>query len=179
MPRVPYPDLEQAPASYRALLESRKPLNLYRMLAHAGPAAEGFLALGGALLRKGALDPKLRELAIIRVGVLSGASYEVHQHRRLARSIGVPDEKIDAIAAGAGAAPFDELENLVLEFTDTVVNEVKAPDALFEKVLAHLDHRRMAELVMTIGFYMLVSRFLENFEVEIESPEVGTAQAAG
>jgi hypothetical protein len=26
----------------------------------------------------------------------------------------------------------------------------------------------MAELTLTIGFYMTVSRFLENFEVEIE-----------
>jgi hypothetical protein len=27
----------------------------------------------------------------------------------------------------------------------------------------------MAELLLTIGFYMLVSRFLENTEVEIET----------
>ena len=26
----------------------------------------------------------------------------------------------------------------------------------------------MAELTLTIGFYMMVSRFLENFEVDIE-----------
>lgn len=169
MARVPYFDLEQAPPNYRELLGSRRPLNLYRMLPHAGPAAEGFLALGGALLRKGALDPRLRELAVIRVGLLSGASYEVHQHRRLALSIGLSQEKIDAIEAGAGAPPFDELDNLILEFTDEVFHRVKASDALFERLCAQLDYQRVAELVLTVGFYMMVSRFLENFEVDIES----------
>lgn len=175
MPRVPYADLDQVDPAYREMLASRKPLNLYRMLAHAGPAAQGFLALGGALLRQNALDARLRELAIIRVGLLSGADYEVHQHRRLARSIGLSEEKIDAIAAGAGAPPFDELDNLVLAFTDEVVGQVKASDALFDQLLARLDHRRMAELVLTIGFYMMVSRFLENFEVEIETPDTPAA----
>jgi len=28
----------------------------------------------------------------------------------------------------------------------------------------------LTELVLTIGFYMMVSRFLENFEVDIEPP---------
>ncbi len=28
----------------------------------------------------------------------------------------------------------------------------------------------MAELVLTVGFYMMVCRFLENFEVDIEAP---------
>ena len=51
MARIPYFDLAQAPEEYRRLLGERPPLNLYRMLPHAGPAAVGFLQLGGALLR--------------------------------------------------------------------------------------------------------------------------------
>lgn len=169
MARIPYFDLTQAPPEYAELLSARKPLNLYRMLPHAGPGlAAGFLRMGGALLRENALDAQLRELVILRVGMLSDAGYEVHQHKRVARSVGLSDEKIEAIAQGAEAPVFDELERLILRFTDTVVREVKAPQALFDEVLGRLDHRRMAELVFTIGFYMMVSRFLENFEVDIE-----------
>jgi len=32
------------------------------------------------------------------------------------------------------------------------------------------EQRQLAELVLTIGFYMMVSRFLENYEVDIEAP---------
>lgn len=170
MPRLPYFDLSQAPESYTELLKSRRPLNLYRMLAHAGPAAEGFLKLGGALLRDNQLDSQLREIAILRVGILSGAGYEVHQHRKLARRVGLADAKIAALEIGADTTPLTGIEQAVLRFTDQLVRHVKAPDAMFAAMLEHFSHRELAELVLTIGFYMMVSRFLENFEVEIEPP---------
>lgn len=170
MSRVPYFDMAQAPVSYTELLKSRHPLNLYRMLPHAGPAAEGFLKLGGALLRDNALDSQLREIAILRVGILSGASYEVHQHKRVARHVGLVETKIAALEVGADTAALTDVERLVLRFTDQLVHHVKAPDEMFATMLAHFSHRELAELVLTIGFYMMVSRFLENFEVDIEPP---------
>jgi 4-carboxymuconolactone decarboxylase len=172
MARIPYFDLAQAPASYTELLGSRPPLNLYRMLPHAGKAAEGFLRLGGALLRDNELDSRLREIAILRVGILSGAGYEVHQHKKLARKIGLAEAKIAALETGADPSALDELELEVLRFTDEVFHHVKAPDAMFEAMRARLTTKALAELVLTIGFYMMVSRFLENFEVDIEPPGV-------
>jgi AhpD family alkylhydroperoxidase len=171
MPRIPYFDMTQAPAAITEPLGTRPPLNIYRMLAHATNAASGFLKLGGALLRESELDPKLRELTILRVGILSGAGYEVHQHKRIAARAGVPEDKIAALALGADADVFTPLEKSVLRFTDEVVLKVKASDAMFAGLLALLGNRQMAELVLTIGFYMMVSRFLENFEVEIEPPD--------
>ncbi len=171
MARIPYFDMSQASEKYQSLLKSRNPLNLYRMLPHAGEAAaSGFLALGSALLRENEFDAQLREIAILRVGILSGASYEVHQHKRVARNVGMSDATIAALEVGADTRVLTDDERLVLEFTDVVVREVKAPDALFDKVATRFGHRQTAELVLTIGFYMLVSRFLENFEVDIEPP---------
>ena len=171
MARIPYFDMSQAPEKYQALLKSRNPLNLYRMLPHAGEAASsGFLALGSALLRENELDSQLREIAILRVGILSQASYEVHQHKRVAKQVGMSEATIAALEVGADTSVLTADEKLVLEFTDVVFRDVKAPDALFNKVAARFGHRQTAELVLTIGFYMLVSRFLENFEVDIEAP---------
>ena len=172
MARIPYFDLAQAPASYTEMLGSRPPLNLYRMLPHAGKAAEGFLRLGGALLRDSELDARLREIAILRVGLLSGAGYEVHQHKKLARKLGLADAKVAALAPGADASALDELELQVLRFTDEVFHRVKAPDTMFDAMRARLSTKALAELVLTIGFYMMVCRFLENFEVDIEPPGV-------
>jgi alkylhydroperoxidase family enzyme len=169
--RIPYFDLSQAPEEYRKLLGERPPLNLYRMLPHAGPAAVGFLQLGGALLRRGALDPRLREIAILRVGMLSGAAYEVHQHKRVAQRVGLADDKIRALVERDGeAAAFDEQERFVIAFSDQLVRHVKAPDAMFDEARRRFAPRELSELVLTIGYYMMVSRFLENFEVDIELP---------
>ncbi len=171
MARIPYFDMTEAPEEYKALLAGRPPLNLYRMLPHAGAAySQGFLALGGAILRGNDLDPKLREIAILRVGLLGKAGYEVHQHTRVARKAGLSDAKIAALEVGADTAALDDTEKLVLEFTDKVFHDLKAPDELFDRVSARFGHRQTAQLVLVIGFYMLVSRFLENFEVDIEPP---------
>ena len=172
MARIPYFDLAQAPTSYTEMLGGRPPLNLYRMLPHAGKAAEGFLRLGGALLRDNELDSRLREIAILRVGLLSNATYEVHQDRKLARKIGLDDAKVAALEPGADPFALDELELEVLRFTDEVFHRVKAPDAMFDALRARLSTKALAELVLTIGFYMMVCRFLENFEVDIEPPGV-------
>ena len=79
------------------------------------------------------------------------------------------EAKVAALEIGADTSALGELERLVLQFTDQLVHEVKAPDTMFAALSAHLDRREMAELVLTIGFYMMVSRFLENFEVDIEA----------
>lgn len=169
MPRIPYLDLSEASPEYRDMLKGRYDLNLYRMLPHATTIAPGFLKMGGAILRDSALDPQLREIAILRVGFLSKASYEVHQHKRVARRVGLAEAKIAALENDPDSDVFSPLEKLIVRYTDDVVANVKASTALFDELLAALDNRRMAELTLTIGFYMAVSRFLENFEVEIEA----------
>lgn len=169
MARIPYPDIESLPDDVRSFYDRIRPkLNIYRMLPHAETSLYGFMKLGNALLFKAKLDPVLRELVILRVGYLSDATYEIHQHLVVARHVGVPDAKIEAVRHGPEAAVFSERERAVLRFTDEVVQNVKAGDAAYAAVARHLSHRELSELLLTIGFYMMVSRFLENLEVEIE-----------
>ncbi|WP_422844609.1 carboxymuconolactone decarboxylase family protein [Acidovorax sp. M2(2025)] len=174
MARIPYFDMNQASPAIKDLVSSRPPLNIYRMVAHGGPTAEGFLALGTALLRKSELNPQLRELVILRVGALCGAAYEVFQHRRVATHEGVSSEKIEAVLSRTDTEPdseiFTRLEMDALRYTDAVVRQVKAPVELFRALEDSLSHKQLVEITTLIGFYMLVSRFLENFEVDIESP---------
>ena len=172
MPRIPYFDMANTSAELRETLKSRPPLNIYRMLSHSGPAALGFLKLGAALLRENQLDSRLRELAILRVGILCRAGYEVFQHKRVARNVGVSEEKIAALEDGPDHPIFENIERKVLRYTDQVVFNVKAGDSTFNALAQVLSHRELTELTITIGYYMMVSRFLENFEVEIEEKPV-------
>jgi 4-carboxymuconolactone decarboxylase len=169
MARVPYPDPATLDPNTTAFLERVPPLNVFRMLAGGEGLLAAFARFGNHLLFKTELDAVLREIAIIRVGALSGARYEVFQHERIARDIGMSDELIAAIHAGPDAAELDDLQRLVVRFTDDVVANVRAGDATFDPLLARLSLREVEELVLTIGFYMAVSRFLETFDVEVET----------
>ena len=169
MARAPYPDIETMPDELRTFVSRFDPLmNVFHMMAHAGPALPHFMRLGNAILFKGKLDPVLREIAILRVGHLLGASYEVHQHNIVARNIGLDEARIGAVEHGEDKAVFSELENLVIRFTDEVTASVRASDATWNALAARLDTAQMAELTLAVGFYSMVSVFLENFEVEIE-----------
>ena len=171
MARLPLLDLTQVPGPLGELLRSRPPLDLYRVLPHAPAVAEGFLGLGGAILRRSSLAPELRELVILRVGALSEAHYEVHQHRRVARGLGMAEDKIEAALADPASPLFDEREKAVLAFTDAVVRQVKAPEPLYRALAAHCSAQEQMEVIVTIGFYMLVSRLLENLELEVEDAQ--------
>lgn len=169
MARIPYPDFSQMPEDVQDLAARINPmLNVFHMLAYAESAYYGFMKFGNALLLKSALDPVLREIMILRVGYLSGATYEIHQHEKIARHVGMSDEKIAALPEGENADVFDDLENLVIRFTDEIVHGVKAKDETFEALAAKFDLRQLNEAVLTVGFYMMVCRYLENFEIELE-----------
>jgi alkylhydroperoxidase family enzyme len=170
MSRIPYFEVETATGKHAEFLAKLGPqLNIYRMLAHSENGVKGFTRMGNALLHRCELDPGLRELAILRVGRLSRAAYEVFQHERIAREVGVAEEKIAALRDLAIEAPaFTDQEKAVLRFTDDVVRNVKATDKGFKAVHAFLSPGALVELTLTIGYYMMVCRFLETLGVDGE-----------
>ncbi len=169
MARIPYVDPDNCAWQTKEILARRNNRNIHRMLGHAGPAADAFVRMAVTLRYDVEIDPILRELAILRVGILSKASYEVHAHKRIARRIGMSDQQIAAIEAGNFGDPsLSDAAREVLAFTDDMVANVRASDATFEPLVARLGHRALVELAITIGYYMSVCRFLETFGVEID-----------
>jgi 4-carboxymuconolactone decarboxylase len=80
------------------------------------------------------------------------------------------DQLIAAIHQGPDAPGFDDdLQRLVMRFTDDVVANVRASDATFAPLRDRLSVQELQELIVTIGYYMTVSRFLETLDVEVES----------
>lgn len=159
---------EEDPAGVEARLAHWPRMNVTRMIAHAGRVFDAFQTYGIGLLTRTRLDPVLREIAILRVGHLSGSRYEVHHHERLSRQIGMSEALIAAVAEGAEAAGLEPLQRAVIRFTDDVVRHVRASDAAFAPLRAALSSEELVELVLIIGNYMAVARVLETFDVAIE-----------
>ena len=170
MARLPYPDPAAAPEKARALFEALPvKLNLFRMLLHAPSAMRGYLSLGNAILARQKLDPRIRELAILRVAALSPAEYERTQHVPIAKACGATDAEITAAAKGDFAG-LDPRTALALRFTDACLREVRVPDALFEEARGAFTPQEIVELVFTIGHYMMTARLIETLGVDLEPP---------
>lgn len=168
MARLPYPDPNTLSSEARDLLLRLKSVHLFEMVAHAEPALRPFVQLGSALLFKGRLDPRLRELAILRVGHLAQAPYEVFQHESIARDVGVDAARIEGVHAGSAAPVFDLGERTVLQYTEELVRDVRPADATFAALRALLGAREIVELTLTVGYYLMVSRVLEALQVDPE-----------
>jgi 4-carboxymuconolactone decarboxylase len=170
MARIPYPDPTELSDDTAEFLGRLPALNIFRMLAGADGLLQAFSRFGNHLLFRTELDPVLRELAILRVGVLSNAAYELHQHDNVSRGLGMSEALIAAARNGPDDPVLDDLQRRVLRFTDDVVVNVRASDETFEPLRQRLTPRALQELTVTIGCYMLVCRYLETFGVDIEEP---------
>jgi 4-carboxymuconolactone decarboxylase len=172
MARLPYVELSDMPESLQRAFATVPPLNLFKEIAHAPEATRELISLASALVTRGELDPVLRELVILRVGILSGADYEVHQHLQIAHLVGVTQSQIDALTGETNSDAFDPIEQHLLGLTDALVRGVKAPEELLAPVLAELSSGAFIEVLILIGYYMMVSRLMVNLQVEIEDVDM-------
>ncbi len=172
MARIPYPEISSLPSTNRALLDQLPPLNIFKMLSGTGASFAPFMQFISAYLNEGVLDPELRELVILRVGHLCGSPYEIHQHERVARTLGVSEARIAAVKTALPSATFDKIQSAVLHFTDEQVANVKVSDETFAATQKHLSDAGIIELTLIIGTYIMVCRFLETMEVELEDTDI-------
>src|SRR3712207_3078123 len=130
MARLPYVDREQLPEDRRYLFdnlaqESGRVGNLFRTLGHSPRLLHQFMRLGSDLRSKTKLDPKLREIAILTVGRLTGASYEYVHHVAIAKRVGVSQEQIDSIATYERNPTFSEQEVAVMRYAEAITLNVR------------------------------------------------------
>jgi len=172
MALLPYPDVDDLPEANRNLLARLPPLNIFKMLAGSGPSFAPFMALINAYLNEGILNEELRELVILRVGHLCNSSYELHQHIRVSRTLGLSETRIAATKGTLPSPEFSPAENAALALADNLTANVKGDPKLVEEVRKHLGDGGTQELIIIIGIYLLVCRFLETLEIEIEDQDI-------
>lgn len=170
MARIEYPQIESLPAETQEALRKIRSINVFKLAAWADSLAPSFFAFVTDIFAKTALDPKLRQIAILRVGHLCNSRYELHQHEKLARIVGLSEEEIGAVADGRNLSALDERCRAIAAFADEMTNEIRVSDATFDRVRAFLSEKQLTELALITGFYSAICRFLETMDVEIEPP---------
>ena len=169
---IPLPSDEDLPPEAVRLLGTLPPLNVFRAVAGLPRSLRPFLELGGSILDGANLTPSERELAILRVAHLTGAGYERQQHEQLGRSAGLSEAEIEATATASPGELLGENGALVCQATDEITNEVRLSDETLAAVREHWGDGGAAELILTVGYYNMVSRFLESMRVPLESEEL-------
>jgi alkylhydroperoxidase family enzyme len=173
--RLPYlsrNDLSEADRDvWDGFVQSRgtDPGHIHRTVANAPNLLRRFVALADELRNATQLDPKLRELALMTVGRLTGAEYEFVHHWNIALRVGVRREQLEQLADYAAAPVFDANERAVMRYAEEATRNVRVSEVTFDALRVLLDDRRIMELVMNVAFYNAVARVLVPCGVELEA----------
>jgi len=118
------------------------------------------------------LDPRLRELGQCRAGYTRGSQFVFSQHCKSLRSVGVAEEKIEAIPAWNSSNAFSAEERAVLAYTDDLVLAGgRVPDATFERLQSFLSDEEILELTYITCTYEMHATMCRALRVEFDDVE--------
>lgn len=146
-------------------------LNLFKVMAHCPWIGRNFIRLGNSILKGEELPARLRELAILRVGCLLQAEYEVTKHIPLALQAGISQEEVDQLLRGESVFGLGDKEDTVLSYTEELTKECRVSNITFEKLKTFLSDRAIVELTAVIGYYNMVCRILVGLQIELEDSQ--------
>ena len=143
-------------------------LNVFKVMAHTPELMESWWGMMVVALSRLKLDPRLRELAILRLFLLTRSDYGFAHHVRIGKGVGLTDEDIAALAAYDEDDRFSALDKLVLQYTDAVTKLDEGAPALATQLRSHLSEREVVELTFCIANWNLMAHLLLPLEIELE-----------
>jgi len=173
-PRIKPLSLEEADPQTRELLgrlisikgpNSRIP-NIFGTVANNPELLRQWLGFTTYLLTASTLEPRLRELVILRVGWLCHSPYEWGQHVIVGRRVGLTDEDLARIAQGPAQEGWSPAEAAALRAADELVDHCTLSDDTWAAVTAFLTTQQVLDLVFLVGQYRLVSSALNALRIE-------------
>jgi alkylhydroperoxidase family enzyme len=169
VPGLP-PGEAQAAADEAAVPNYMAELSIFQVLLNHPPLARAINDLLATMLWHGALDPRLRELVIMRIGWLTACDYEWTQHWRVASRLGVAPDDLLGVRDWQAHAGFGPTERAVLAATDDVVLDGAVSGASWAACERELngDTTVLIELVTAIGAWRMVSSILHSLQVPLE-----------
>ena len=166
---LPAPEAKEAAAA-AGVPEYMADLSVFQVLLRRPPLARAVNDLLSTLLWDAALDARLRELVIMRIGWTTGSTYEWTQHWRVATGLGVAEDDLLGVRDWQAHPAFGPAERAVLAATDEVLSTGAMSRATWDTCAEHLaaDDRVLLELVASIGTWAMISSLLRSLEIPLE-----------
>jgi AhpD family alkylhydroperoxidase len=147
--------------------------NVLGTLLHHPRLAGPFLAYNSMLLFDPVLDPRMRELMVLRVAWRTGCAYEWAQHVRLAERLSITSDEIEAIAQDLhdDVQVWTPVEADLLAATDQLIDGYRIDDDTWTRLAEQLDERQLVELVFVVGTYTCLAMAFNSFGIQLD-PEL-------
>jgi hypothetical protein len=147
-----------------------EPLRLFRTLAIHEDLSSRMRAVGAGILGHGLIEPREREIVIHRSCARAGAEYEWGVHAAaFGRPLGLSDEQLAASVHGTAEDPaWSDHEQLLIRLVDELHDTSTVSDELWGALAVRYRDEQLLELVITAGWYRLISDVVNAVGIENE-----------
>jgi 4-carboxymuconolactone decarboxylase len=148
-------------------------MHIFRTIVRHPGLYRRWSAFAGLLLRQSSLEPRDRELVILRAAWRAGARYEWGHHVPIGREAGLRDDEILAVAGRGRPGSADDAA--LLAAVDQLFEDRVIGDETWGALSARLDERQLMELPMLAGHYLMLAAALNSYGVVLEDgfPSLG------
>jgi alkylhydroperoxidase family enzyme len=176
MPRIAPLEPPYDPATEETLLRwmppdaTVEPLKLFRTLLVHDSLMSRMRPLGAGILGHGLLEPRVRELMILRTCARCDAEYEWGVHAAFfAQSVGLTEAEVRAtVLANAGDQSWSERDGAVIRLADELRDSAEVSDATYALIERQFTAPQILELVVTAGWYHTISFVVNTARVQPE-----------
>jgi alkylhydroperoxidase family enzyme len=157
--RHPFPQREGRP----------KGLNVLGTLARHPALTRAFNTFNGHVLFATTIEPRERELLVLRVAHVRNADYEWAQHVVLGRDAGLTDDEIGRVPSGPDAPHWDARDAALLRAVDELVRDACVSDETWSVLARDFDEQQLMDIVFTVGAYDLLAMAFRSFGIELDA----------
>lgn len=150
----------------------REPPELYRVLGNAPAMLKAWFDMAWPLRLDATTSRALRELMIMRVAVLTNASYEWEAHWPVALSAGIRASQLTALNDWRTSDEFSAIERIALRVVDEMIVDGSASAAAIADLRSEFTEGECIELILTSSFYSCVSHTLLSLGFEAGSRSI-------
>jgi 4-carboxymuconolactone decarboxylase len=147
-----------------------EPLRLFRTLAVHESLFARMRPLGAGILGHGLIEPRLRELMILRTCARCRAEYEWGVHATFfGESVGLKPAEIAAtVRAGRDDPIWSAPERSVIRLADELHDSAGVSDCAYAELEVHFTAAQILELVIIGGWYHTISFVINAASVQLE-----------
>ncbi len=146
-----------------------KPLNIHNIMAHHAALTRAWMPFRNHIVANSSLEPKQRELLILRTAHNCDNDYEWEHHVVRGREAGLSDEEIQRVKKGPAAAKWPPAIRQLLQAADECQRNSKISDETYRELCLHFDEHQQLDIIATVGMYMTLATIIKTFRVPLEN----------
>jgi alkylhydroperoxidase family enzyme len=172
---IPLPSDEAVRRIIGESYDPEKTLNVIKMFAGTEDMFDATIGLVKAIFKAQGIDPKTREMIILRAATVLDSPYEWQANTQMAKNVGLSPDEIAATASGGPVVGIDPEYVLVCKATDELSSSGTLRDETLSELLEKYGETITRKVVLMIAWFNLLSRFLNGCRVPLETTDkIGT-----